>query len=100
VLFLFQFYFFLMQSLVLKLITTTAADRLITTKEEIATLRKRFEAELERQAARAAKLAVAASDSGKPLAKTGRGKRERQERERDRVARAARQKKAKSNIYR
>jgi len=80
----------------LNLITTTAADRLITTKEETATLRKRFEAELERQASRAAK--AAASDGGKPLAKSGRAKRERQERERDRAARAARQKKAKSNV--
>jgi hypothetical protein len=75
----------------------TAADRLITTKEEIVTLRKRFEAEVDHQAARAAKLTLAASDGGKSQAKTGRAKRERQERERDRAARAARQKKAKSS---
>lgn len=80
------------------LFTTTAANRLIITKEETAILRKRFEAELERQVSRAAKVAVTANDGGKPLTNSSRGKRERQERERDRAARAARQKKAKSNV--
>ncbi|KAF9523379.1 hypothetical protein CPB83DRAFT_862994 [Crepidotus variabilis] len=68
--------------------TSATADRLIATKEEVATLRKRFEAELARQAAKAAKLAVAAA-SGKALAKgSGRAKREKQEREREKAAAA------------
>lgn len=75
-------------------VLNVAADRLITTKEEVVKLRKRFETELQRQAGKAAKLAVASSDG---VAKTGRAKRERRERERDRAARAATLKKAKSN---
>ncbi|KAJ3501935.1 hypothetical protein NLJ89_g9116 [Agrocybe chaxingu] len=64
-----------------------AADRLIATKEEVINLRNRFEAELERQAAKAARLAAAASNGNKSLVKGGRTKRERQERDRERAAR-------------
>ncbi|KAH9479745.1 hypothetical protein JR316_0008340 [Psilocybe cubensis] len=82
------------------------ADRLIATKEEVASLRKRFEAELEKQAAKAAKMAVAAAatahggsggtgggaggdGTGKSAKATGgKGKRERQERDRERAERA------------
>ena len=63
----------------------TAADRLIATKEEVAMLRQQFEVELERQATKAAKMAVAASGGGKMMkASGGKGKREKGERERER----------------
>ncbi|GLB43287.1 hypothetical protein LshimejAT787_1301880 [Lyophyllum shimeji] len=42
---------------------SATADRLIATKEEVAMLRKRFEAELARQAAKAAKMASSNSNS-------------------------------------
>ena len=57
-------------------------------------LRKRFEVELERQAAKAAKLAVASTNGGKSFGKAGRSKRERQERDRERVERAQHRAKA------
>lgn len=76
----------------------SAADRLIATKEEVAMLRKRFEVELERQAAKAAKMAVAAANSsankGVARATGGRGKRERQERDRERAEKAQQRVKA------
>ena len=63
-----------------------AADRLIATKEEVAMLRRQFEVELERQATKAAKMAVAAAGGGKLMkAGGGRAKREKAERERERV---------------
>jgi len=63
-----------------------AADRLIATKEEVAMLRHQFEVELERQATKAAKMAVAAAGGGKLMkAGGGRAKREKAERERERA---------------
>ena len=63
-----------------------AADRLIATKEEVAMLRHQFEVELERQATKAAKMAVAAAGGGKLMkAGGGRAKREKTERERERA---------------
>ena len=61
-----------------------AADRLIATKEEVAMLRRQFEVELERQATKAAKMAVAAGGGGKLMKAGGRAKREKAERERER----------------
>jgi len=57
-------------------------------------LRKRFETELERQAAKAAKMAIASATGGKAFGKATRGKRERQERDRERVERAQQRAKA------
>ena len=63
-----------------------AADRLIATKEEVAMLRRQFEVELERQAAKAAKMAVIAGGGGKLMkAGGGRIKREKAEREKERA---------------
>ena len=63
-----------------------AADRLIATKEEVAMLRHQFEVELERQATKAAKLAVAAAGGARLMkAGGGRAKREKTERERERA---------------
>lgn len=76
---------------------------MIATKEEVASLRKRFEVELERQAVKAAKLAVAAANgaghNGKGLGKAngGRGKRERQERDRERAEKAQQRAKTGAN---
>lgn len=55
---------------------SATADRLIATKEEVTMLRNRFEEELERQAAKAVKLA-AASRMMNSLTSKGRSKRER-----------------------
>ena len=52
-----------------------AADRLIATKEEVTTLRNRFEAELARQATKAAKMAVASRLMSSLPGKGGRSKR-------------------------
>jgi hypothetical protein len=57
-------------------------------------LRKRFEVELERQAAKAAKMAAASANGSKGFGKVGRGKKERQERDRERVERAQQRAKA------
>ena len=63
-----------------------AADRLIATKEEVAMLRHQFEVELERQATKAAKMAIAAAGGGKLMkASGGRARREKAERERERT---------------
>ncbi|PPQ72447.1 hypothetical protein CVT26_003776 [Gymnopilus dilepis] len=88
---------------------SVAAERLSATKDEVATLRKRFEAEFEKQAIKAAKMAAAAANNvtnviapapttlvpitgEKPSkvakASGGKGKRERQERDRERAERA------------
>ncbi|KAF8159853.1 hypothetical protein B0H34DRAFT_655742 [Crassisporium funariophilum] len=64
--------------------SSATADRLIATKEEVEMLRSRFEVELERQAAKAAKIAVAASGA-MMKASGGRGKREKAERDRERA---------------
>lgn len=57
--FLFTFLFLIIVDLVLTTVPSPAADRLISTKEEVAVLRKRFEAELARQAKKAADAAAA-----------------------------------------
>ncbi len=59
----FYSYLALIHPLLTLFLPPSAADRLIATKEEVAMLRKRFEVELERQAAKAAKMAVAAANS-------------------------------------
>ncbi|KAF8813005.1 hypothetical protein BYT27DRAFT_7085525 [Phlegmacium glaucopus] len=75
---------------------SATADRLIATKEEVAMLRHQFEVELERQATKAAKMAVAAAGGGKLMkAGGGRAKREKAERERERVHQKGSQPRAK-----
>ncbi|KAJ7066809.1 hypothetical protein B0H15DRAFT_925981 [Mycena belliarum] len=54
---------------------SSTADRLVATKEEVAVLRGRFEAELARQAAKAAKLAAASKLVTAPTTKANRQKR-------------------------
>ncbi|KAJ7663895.1 hypothetical protein DFH06DRAFT_1188823 [Mycena polygramma] len=54
---------------------SSTADRLIATKDEVATLRTRFEAELARQATKAAKLAAANKLGPLPASKSTRQKR-------------------------
>jgi hypothetical protein len=63
----------------------SASERLIATKEEVAMLRSRFEAELARQAAKAAKLA-AASKLMSSLPQKGRSKRAERAQQRARTA--------------
>jgi len=72
----------------------SAAERSITTKEEVATIRRRLDSELQRRATLASNVAAASGGDSKIQRKSGRAKRERRERERDRAAKAERQKKA------
>lgn len=71
----------------------SAAERSITTKEEVATLRRRLDSELQRRVTSASNIAASGGDS-KVQRKSGRAKRERRERERERAAKAERHKKA------
>ncbi|TFK39495.1 hypothetical protein BDQ12DRAFT_681886 [Crucibulum laeve] len=64
---------------------SATADRLIATKEEVAMLRNRFEAELERQAAKAAKLAAANKLMSLPGGKGGKTKRSERAQQRART---------------
>ncbi|KAF8880180.1 hypothetical protein BD779DRAFT_1549831 [Infundibulicybe gibba] len=61
---------------------SATADRLIATKEEVAMLRNRFEAELARQAAKAAKLAAASKATPRPV----KGNRQKRVQQRARTA--------------
>lgn len=71
----------------------SAAKRLTATKEEVATLRRRFDAELQRQATKVAKNTVSGGDD-KVHNKSSRAKRERREREREKAAKVEKQKKS------
>ena len=91
----FSLYLSVTRNIDLYMLSSSASSRLGSTKEEVAALRRRFEAELERQADKAAKAST--SERGKTPAKNSRAKRERQEKQRGRAVRAERQKKIKAN---